>query len=212
MWGHHLWNASRAFGTYLDHHSEIYKDRRVLELGAGGGLPGIVTALNGATKVVLTDYPDDALTANLEYNVDENVRNEDIRKRVAVEGYVWGKNTKPLLEAIRTSQDIEARYELIILSDLVFNHSQHDALLTTCEGVIAPSQPESKNPAPQVLVFFTHHRPHLAHKDMVFFEKAKERGWRCEEILTERFSPMFPEDSGDEEVRSTVHGWRLTRL
>lgn len=36
-------------------------------------------------QVVLTDYPDDALTANLEYNVDENVRNEDIRKWVAVE-------------------------------------------------------------------------------------------------------------------------------
>lgn len=99
------------------------------------------------------------------------------------------------------------------MSDLVFNHSQvseslwhihcqranvcftifqHDALLTTCEGVIAPSQPESKNPAPQVLVFFTHHRPHLAHKDMDFFEKAKERGWRCEEILTERFSVRSP--------------------
>ncbi len=26
-----------------------------------------------------------------------------------------------------------------------------------------------------------------------------------------RDQPMFPEDPGEEEVRSTVHGWKLTR-
>ena len=64
---------------------------------------------------------------------------------------------------------------------------------------------------------------------MEFFSKAKEQNWLCEEILTEKFAvsvvpserdsqvltvrsqPMFPEDSGAEEVRATVHGWRLTR-
>ncbi|KAG5652001.1 hypothetical protein H0H81_006653 [Sphagnurus paluster] len=46
---------------------------------------------------------------------------------------------------------------------------------------------------------------------MEFFEKAKVRGWTCEEILTRKFSPMFPNDSGEESIRSTVHGWRLMR-
>ena len=32
-------------------HPELYMDRCVLELGAGGGLPGLVTVLNGARKV-----------------------------------------------------------------------------------------------------------------------------------------------------------------
>lgn len=45
------WNAARAFATYLDHHREMYVGMNVLELGAGGGLPGIVTVLNGAKKV-----------------------------------------------------------------------------------------------------------------------------------------------------------------
>jgi nicotinamide N-methyltransferase len=62
-----------------------------------------------------------------------------------------------------------------------------------------------------VLVFYTHHRPHYADRDMGFFTKARERAWTCEEIVTEKFPPMFPEDSGAEEVRATVHGWRLTR-
>lgn len=82
-------------------------------------------------------------------------------------------------------------------------------------------------PEPCVLVFYTHHRPHLAHRDLLFFDKARSHGWICEKIVTRKFpvshysfpsrhsneipKPMFPEDPGDEEVRSTVHGWKLTR-
>jgi hypothetical protein len=56
---------------------------------------------------------------------------------------------------------------------------KHRALLTTCERTIAPGG--------CVLVFYTHHRPHLAHRDMEFFEIAGEMGWECEKVLTERF-------------------------
>ena len=45
------WNAARAFASFLDDNQYLYKDKNVLELGAGGGLPGIVCALNGARKV-----------------------------------------------------------------------------------------------------------------------------------------------------------------
>jgi nicotinamide N-methyltransferase len=60
-------------------------------------------------------------------------------------------------------------------------------------------------------VFYTHHRPHLAARDLAFFERARARGWACEEVLTRRFAPMFADDPGAEEVRATVHGWRMTR-
>lgn len=42
----------------------------MLELGAGAGLPSLVCALNGATQVVVTDYPDAELIENLRYNID----------------------------------------------------------------------------------------------------------------------------------------------
>jgi predicted nicotinamide N-methyase len=45
------WNAARSFATYLDGNHQLYRGRSVLELGAGGGLPGIVAAKNGAQKV-----------------------------------------------------------------------------------------------------------------------------------------------------------------
>jgi predicted nicotinamide N-methyase len=52
------WNASRSFASYLDARPELYRDRNVLELGAGGGLPGLLCALNGAQKVyIITSFP-----------------------------------------------------------------------------------------------------------------------------------------------------------
>ena len=128
------------------------------------------------------------------------------------------------------------------MSDLIFNHSQvgiavilkrrsppvqHNALLLTCERALSKRRPSADDETPCLLVFYTHHRPRLAHRDLEFFENARARGWTCEEILTQKFDVgdafaqnfcphklhtsqvMFPEDPGDEEVRSTVHGWRL---
>ncbi|KAH9918645.1 nicotinamide N-methyltransferase [Fomitopsis serialis] len=208
LWGHYLWNASRAFASYLNAHPELYRDRAVLELGAGGGLPGIVAAKNGARTVVLTDYPDASLLENLNFNVSKNVPSSSQESlRVKVKGYIWGRPVGPLLESLDVDR---TKYDLIIMSDLIFNHSQHDALLKTCEETLS-SNKSNEGAEPGLLVFYTHHRPHLAHRDMEFFSKAKERGWDYEEILTQRFPPMFPEDPGEEEVRATVHGWRLTR-
>jgi nicotinamide N-methyltransferase len=46
------------------------KNKSILELGAGAGLPSLVAAINGARNVVVTDYPDADLVENLRYNVE----------------------------------------------------------------------------------------------------------------------------------------------
>ncbi|KAI0341503.1 hypothetical protein BDW22DRAFT_1359091 [Trametopsis cervina] len=206
LWGHYLWNASRAFASYLDAHPSIYQNGSVLELGAGGGLPGLVTAKNGAKSVFLTDYPDAALIENLQHNVTHNT-DPASEGKVHVEGYIWGQPLEPIFSKQEETSG-ERGFDLVIMSDLIFNHSQHDALLKTAASALKPSADPSKTPC--VLVFYSHHRPHLAHRDMEFFSKAREQGWTCDKILTEKFPPMFPEDPGEEEVRATVHGWRLT--
>lgn len=136
----------------------------------------------------------------------------DVAHRVKVEGYTWGHSVRPLLSHLENDAKSN-KFDLIIMSDLIFNHSQHDALLNTCQDAleISTESIDVGSTCPCLLVFYTHHRPHLAHRDMEFFDKARRRGWACQEILTERFPPMFPEDSGDEEVRATVHGWKLVR-
>jgi hypothetical protein len=45
------WNAALALASFLDSNPDLYMDRNVLELGAGGGLPSIVASKNGARKV-----------------------------------------------------------------------------------------------------------------------------------------------------------------
>lgn len=79
------WNAARSFSTYLlAHGPDFVKGRKILELGAGGGLPSIVCAAAGAEKVVITDYPDQALVDNIRFNVETNLV-EDDRRMVFVE-------------------------------------------------------------------------------------------------------------------------------
>ncbi|KAF8321349.1 hypothetical protein DL93DRAFT_2213498 [Clavulina sp. PMI_390] len=216
LWGHHLWNAARCFASYVDTNSSyLCAGKNVLELGAGGALPGIVTVLEGARKAVLTDYPDPPLLDNISRNVQSNVP-DALSDRVSVQGYIWGRDTTPLLEAIQNSGERPQLFDLIILSDLIFNHAAHDALLDTCAKVLSRAtvsdttkQPPQPTQTPLVLVFYTHHRPHLAERDLGFFSKARNRGWICEEFFTERPGPMFPDDPGDVEVRSTVHGWAM---
>ena len=70
-------------------------------------------------QIVLTDYPDNALLENLEYNVGANIL-ESGCGNVLVQGYIWGTPVDRLLEVA------PGKYDLIILSDLVFNHSQVD--------------------------------------------------------------------------------------
>jgi len=204
LWGHYLWNAARAFATYLDGHQGLYQDRNIVELGAGGGLPGIVTALNGANTVVLTDYPDSALLENLQLNVNRNLSRSPGSK-VFVKGYVWGKPVTHMLEVL---PDKSAGFDVILMSDLIFNHSQHDALLRSCALLLATV---AHHPPPTLLVFFTHHRPHLATRDLGFFEKAKA-DWIVEEVVQKAYQPMFENDPGDKGIRSMVHGWKLMKV
>jgi nicotinamide N-methyltransferase len=127
---------------------------------------------------------------------------------------VWGTKTEALKEELPNG---ESKFDVIILSDLIFNHSQHHAMLRTCRELVKPK-------TGVVLVFYTHHRPHLAHRDVQFFEIAQRpysaetdpENWdevgysfHAEEFLTENMGVMFEEDQGDQQVRSTVHGWRL---
>ncbi|KAK1927208.1 putative nicotinamide N-methyltransferase [Papiliotrema laurentii] len=212
LWGHYLWNTSRVLSNYLLRNPPLYQGRRVLELGAGAGLPSLVSAVSGADAVVVTDYPDQPLVDNLRWNVDCNVP-ASLRDRVDVDGFVWGANVTSLLGKGKGKEVEGGKYDLIILSDLVFNHSQHPALISSVNALLAPTS-SSSGPAPCLLVFFTHHRPHLAEADMAFFPALAESGdgWAYEQVVDEYAGAMFENDPGDATVRGTVKGWRAWRI
>ncbi|ORY35481.1 hypothetical protein BCR39DRAFT_509977 [Naematelia encephala] len=144
LWGHHLWNTARTLTDYLMENPQLVRGRKILELGAGAALPSIVSLLIGAEKAVMTDYPDTQLVDNMLYNVETNLPSALV-ERADVEGFTWGRDPGPLLDKTHGEG-----YDLLILSDLVFNHSQHPALIRSVNSLLrdstskpSPSRPDS---------------------------------------------------------------------
>jgi nicotinamide N-methyltransferase len=78
-------------------------------------------------------------------------------------------------------------------------------MLRTVEQTLKKSR-ESK-----AFVVFTSYRPWLQHKDLAFFDLARERGFVVEKVLEKKMDrPLFEKDPGDVEVLKTVTGWVLT--
>jgi nicotinamide N-methyltransferase len=190
-------------------HPCLVSGRRILELGAGGALPSLISAIHGAKKVlkivallievVITDYPDVELIDNIKFNVANCGITNDVQARIAVEGYLWGSDSAPLLSHL----DEHTKFNIIILSDTVFNHSEHPSLVKSLHRNL------EKHSESRVYVFYTHHRPWLKDKDLAFFELASEAGFTAQDILLEHVAPMFQDDRGDEIERGTVYGRQL---
>jgi nicotinamide N-methyltransferase len=85
-------------------------------------------------------------------------------------------------------------------------------------SLLAPTAADSSSSdlanTPCLLIFFTHHRPHLAEADMAFFPALAEsgNGWAYEKVVDEFAGAMFENDPGDATVRGTVKGWRAWRV
>ncbi|KAH8920344.1 hypothetical protein BT69DRAFT_1284110 [Atractiella rhizophila] len=197
LWGHVLYPASISLARYLESNPELVRNKKVIEFGAGGGLPSLIACKEGAGLVIVTDYPDAPLIKNLEENIEGNLSPEE-KRRIVAKGFVWG----------RPPRDFPATsFDLLLLSDLVFNHSQHQALLASLDSL---SHSESG-----VLCFFSHHRPHLVQQDLNFLKLAEEAGWDVTRVIEEKRGVAFPEDDEkwrkEKEIREVVHGWKLTR-
>ncbi|KAI5793040.1 putative methyltransferase-domain-containing protein [Geopyxis carbonaria] len=199
LWGHKLWLAGLLLSRHLETHADtLVHGASVLELGAGAGLPGLTCALRGAQRVVISDYPDTDLIQNIARNIDalpSAPTAAPVRARAV--GYCWGADAAPLLED-------GGRFDVVLLSDLVFNHSEHGKLADTVVKCL------KKERQAVALVFFTPHRPWLYEKDLAFFKTAEEAGFTVEKVVEERVEkPMFEEDPGDRDLRRTVFGYEL---
>ena len=196
-----LWNAGRVTSRYLEENAEsIVKGKYVLELGAGAGLPSIICALRGARKVVVTDYPDPELIENLQFNIDHCEAIPD-RTVISAEGYLWGNASDKLRNHLEGQSN---GFDLLILADILFNHSEHEKLIESLCTTL------NKSANARALVFFTPYRPWLLQKDLRFFELAREAGFHVEKLFEETMDKvMFDNDPGDELLRRTVFGYEV---
>ncbi|TVY52387.1 Protein N-terminal and lysine N-methyltransferase efm7, partial [Lachnellula cervina] len=186
LWGHHLWQAGRIISTYLEATPSLIASKTVLELGAGAGLPSLVCAVLGAEKVVVTDYPDPDLVANLWTNISTtqlNSSSEPAAQKIVAEGYCWGADPSPLLSHLPPSS--VGGFDILILADLLFNHSEHEKLVATITGTL------SRRAGSKALVFFSPYRPWLYAKDMAFFDVVRGAGFVVEKVLEEKMGRVM---------------------
>ncbi|KZF23632.1 nicotinamide N-methyltransferas-like protein Nnt1 [Xylona heveae TC161] len=201
LWGHLLWNAGRVISNYLEERSEtLIRGRDILELGAGAGLPSLVCAKRDARSVVVTDYPDPDLIENLRHNISHCNLPAGV-DNIHAEGYLWGASAETVRSYLR---DPATGFDILILADLLFNHSEHSKLIASIEQCLRKSR------TAQALVFFTPYRPWLLEKDLAFFDLARSAGFKVEKILEKVMDKvLFEKDPGDELLRRTVYGYEV---
>ncbi|EAX89914.1 membrane protein, putative [Trichomonas vaginalis G3] len=185
LWGELVWITGRIASKHIlakDNEFNV-EGKTVVEFGSGVGLCAVSAAVSGAKNVVATDYNERVILETLEYNT-KNYPN------IKVVGHSWGNDVTPVLEANNGE-----KFDIAILCDLVFNHSGHKPLLKSLKACLKPDG--------KALVAHSHHVPHLAQNDLNFFQLAEEKfGFKVEIIGIEKHPPMFPNDTGDIELRT----------
>lgn len=228
---HTLWNGAKVISDYFEEDASRVKGKSVLELGAASGLPSLVAGMLGATRVVMTDFPDVDIVQTMQKNIDECDSTFQpaghIAKTVGALGFVWGGPPEPLLRAgmvqplpgqTSTSDNNTARanssseqeqldagrFDVLILADLLFRHSEHGQLVKTIRETM------KKNPDSVAYVFFTSYRPWKRDLDMRFFDIARDAGFEVERVAEKKLEkPLFENDPGDLDVQKTVNGFTV---
>ncbi|OVA05658.1 Nicotinamide N-methyltransferase-like [Macleaya cordata] len=136
--GSWVWDSSLLLSEWMTSHGRVefdFEGKTVLELGAGMGIPGMIAALLGATRVVLTDIP--SLLTWLRKNVEAN----SLGDRVEVRELVWGSEESWLSLVGSTELD---NVDLVLMSDVFYDTSEMAALGKTLGWIVKCGCGESK--------------------------------------------------------------------
>lgn len=209
LWGHLLWNAGVYTADYIERHAkEDITEKKIVEFGAASALPSLLCSLNGAAKVLCTDYPDADLLGNIRYNVD-HLGYKAAKDIIEVEGFIWGNDSSEIANKLGG----DGKADFLIMSDLVFNHSEHHKLMKSCKELIKPlKNKETPRSGGKCLVVWSPHRPKLLDDDLRFFSDAKELfDFDVEMVEMVHWDhPMFPEEPKEsEEIRKRIYCYIL---
>ena len=107
---------------------------RILELGAGAGLPSILIAsVFPNARVTISDYPDDGLIQTLSRNIQRN----DVSGRARAVPYDWGTDISSLIDGdiMQGGPENEKLFDVVIAADTLWNPALHKRFiqsLTMC--------------------------------------------------------------------------------
>ena len=135
-YGLYLWPSAPVLAWYLWLRQDDFVNKKVLELGSGTALPGLLAAKIGTAQVTLSD---DAWQVNTIKNILEAVKINGLEEpKVQVKGITWGDYTEELFE--------QTNLDFIIGSDLFFDPEVFEPLLITIAWLL------ECNPQAEVLI------------------------------------------------------------
>lgn len=122
--GCYLWPSAMAMASII--HSISHPGQRILELGAGIGLPGLLLGKMG-NKVMLTDSEEyTQVLSNLRRAVSTN----DLDLVCEVMPLTWGHFNDPAFDVV------EKGYDLIIGCDVLYDPSSFESLFATVKLIL----------------------------------------------------------------------------
>ncbi|PUU75440.1 hypothetical protein B9Z19DRAFT_1067431 [Tuber borchii] len=140
LFSHYIWNASEDItnaSTNVPTAPENITNaefnvagKKVLEVGAGVGLPGIIAVYCEAEETVISDYPAKEILDNIQTNLEINLSRSQLAK-VSVIGHEWGQTDDKLC----TSRP--GAFDKIIAADCFWMDSQHENLAKSVKALLA---------------------------------------------------------------------------
>ncbi|KAG2441421.1 hypothetical protein HYH02_010009 [Chlamydomonas schloesseri] len=147
-----VWDSSIVVAKYLERHAgTLVLGRRLLDLSAGCGLPGLTAAALGAAAVVATDLP-----PNLPL-LRRNAERNGLADVVTVAEHWWGSDVAALEAAAEAASGGSGRggFDLVLACDVMYVEEAVPALVSSlaalCGGSYSPppSAPQGQQPQGQ---------------------------------------------------------------
>ena len=122
----HLWPSGMVLAGYIAEQPQLVRGKRVLELGSGCGIVGLVAAACEARHVMLTDLPE--VCSHLRTNLAAN--QQSVRCEVGV--LEWGNQ-----EAAAALQLANGPFELVLVAECTYSAPLWPHLLRTLQELAA---------------------------------------------------------------------------
>jgi len=132
-YGHYIWPSSIVMAEFIWFNKEKWKNKKIIELGAGTGLPGLLMGkLCG--HMTLTEKPENVEI--LKMYPEAVQRNQIDQKKVEILPLKWGILRWEDHSAWESIKD----YDYIIAADCFYEPSDFEDILVTVSGIFQQSK------------------------------------------------------------------------
>ncbi|KAF3440305.1 hypothetical protein FNV43_RR18589 [Rhamnella rubrinervis] len=161
------WPSEDVLAYFCLSHADMFRSKRVIELGSGYGLAGLViAAITEASEVIISDGNPQVVNY-IERNIDAN-RKAFLGTRVKSMTLHWNHDEIEISNIYNT-------FDLIVASDCTFFKEFHKGLAQTVKVLL-------KKEGPSEAIFFSPRRGDSLDK---FLEQVEESGWQSS--ITENY-------------------------